>query len=328
MDKNIFIKEKLLLKIYTIGFEPKGESILFTICDGNNILFSGLTDCYIDEDETLIKLLDRLKISNLDYFCITHPDNDHCLGIQRIMDKLSSSTTVVLPSRIFDFTDCYDADVQDGLNDLRLLFNLRKDSKLKPHFITACDNCDILDDWSFIDRLGNEVPLEIKSISPSTNVIEKYAYKKTLGKVSPEHNDFSIINLIKLGNLRVLLTGDVENDEINNTFNNLTRFGKDFFSNKIDFVKIPHHTSLGSNVLLNKIRDNKIGVSVTTIYRSCNLPNYDLFTEYSNVSDYSYCTGYSILSPEKHGIVAYEIDITDSCGVISLFDAAVSYNDY
>ena len=38
--------EDLLLKIYTIGYPGMGESIVLLLCNGGDVLFTVLTDCY------------------------------------------------------------------------------------------------------------------------------------------------------------------------------------------------------------------------------------------------------------------------------------------
>ena len=330
MDRNYLLKNDLIIRVYTVGFDPKGESILLTICDGELILFSGLIDCFITDNDYLIKLLDKLNIKKINYLCITHPDADHCIGIQNIVDRIDKNTKVAIPSRIFDFMDQYDQDVKESLSYLYDLFGLNSNNRRKPIFNTVSNNSDVIDNWTFTDSTGKPNELKIATITPTANIIERYAYRQLKGAITVEHNDFSIINLIKIGDVKILLTGDAMNDGIKEAFNNLTKFGYDFFNSKIDFVKIPHHTSIGSNLLLDIIKkqEERIGVSTTTVFRSSDLPNYSLFSDYNAFSEYSYCTCPQKTRTIKNGIVLYEADLTNSEKRVLLVDTAVKFENY
>lgn len=330
MLNSYILKNNLVVRVYTIGFDPMGESILFTINDGNNVIFSGLIDCFIDGNDYITKLLKKLKIKKFNYFCITHPDYDHCAGISNIINMLDNNTKVVIPSRIFDFMDDYDERVKTSLESLRELFMLRADSREKPIFNTVCNNSCIIDNLNFVDSKGKNNILKIETITPSTNVIERYAYRKTMGEIGVYHNDFSVINLIQINDVKILLTGDAVDDNIKDAFKNMDMFANEFFESKIDFIKIPHHTSQGSRLLFDKLKQagKGIGVSATTIYRSSNLPNPKLLSEYNSYSDFSFCTSKKFSEQQKNGIILYEVDVTDSIKNVFLVDSAVKATNY
>ena len=330
INNDYFIKDNLITRVYTVGFDPQGESILITICDGDRVLFAGLIDCFINDNNYITNLFETLGIKKLNYFCITHPDFDHCVGVPKILDKLDSKTKIALPSRIFDFMDQYDSNVKASLESLRTLLNMNSNNGQKPVFNTVSNNSTVIDNWNFYDNKGEKNELSIMTITPSANMIEKYALKSATGIVDVEHNDFSIVNLIRIGNLRLLLTGDTMNDAFRDAFSNLSRFGVEFFNSKIDFVKIPHHTSKGSDLLLDNIKKYGygIGVSATTIFRKNKLPNFDLFLDYNACSDHSYCTCAEEPSDKKNGIILYEADITNMRDGVLLVDTAVEFKNY
>lgn len=331
MIKNDYIiKDNLIIRVYTIGFDPQGESILITICDGEYVLFAGLIDCFINDNDYIIELLDALNIKKLNYFCITHPDFDHCVGVSKILDRINCDTNIALPSRIFDFLNKYDLKVKESLESLRNLLNMNSNNTRKPIFNTVSNNHTIIDNWNFYDHKGKINELNIMTITPSANMIERYALRKDTVGTDVEHNNFSIVNLIKIGKLKLLLTGDTMNASFKDAFANLSRFGMDFLNSKIDFVKIPHHTSPGSDLLLKKIKSNGygIGVSTTTVFRKSKLPNYELFIDYNSCSDHSFCTCAEKTSTQKNGIVLYEADITNMKSGVFLVDTAVEFNNY
>ena len=208
---NIYIIGDLYLRVYTLGFDPKGESILFTICDDNKVIYSGLIDCYMDTSDKILTLFDELNIDSLNYLCITHPDSDHCVGVEKLKKYISNITKVVIPNGVFEYLDNYDDNVKKSLLYIQSLIKLNRNNKLKPIIYDACDNKTIIDGLYFVDTCGRKSELQIMTISPSTNVIEKYTIKRKNGIEIVENNDFSIINLIEFDNIKLLLASDSEN---------------------------------------------------------------------------------------------------------------------
>ena len=107
MIKRVTLRKDLIINIYTIGIEPYGESILFTINDGDNILFTGIID-YYNKDNIILDLLNSLSINHLNYLCITHPHLDHCKGIGQLIDMIDNQTIITLPEGILKYKNYYD----------------------------------------------------------------------------------------------------------------------------------------------------------------------------------------------------------------------------
>lgn len=68
-------------------------------------------------------------------------------------------------------------------------------------------------------------------------------------------------------------------------------------SNKIDYIKIPHHCSKSSSEILKLIK-NTPGVTCTTVFVANNLPNKELLKKYTKKVRKVYCT--NNLEEEDH----------------------------
>ena len=95
----------LYLEVYLLGYPGQGESILFlikTIEDKDVILYSGVIDSYENNGTNkTIELLECLNIKKLNFLCWTHPDIDHSLGIDTILQRYTNKETrVVLPDAL------------------------------------------------------------------------------------------------------------------------------------------------------------------------------------------------------------------------------------
>ena len=118
---------------------------------------------------------------------------------------------------------------------------------------------------------------------------------------------------IALGDFKILLCSDIENDTIDIVEKDLNTNAKEFFCNTIDFFKIPHHCSLGSKNILNLLKNVFISNSVTTTYNVGNvkLPNDEMLEKYKRKSEKIYCT--SNIEKEKniynYGIVEFTVNI-------------------
>ena len=80
----------------------------------------------------------------------------------------------------------------------------------------------------------------------------------------------------------------------------------------MDYLKIPHHTSDGSDLLLESLDNIKIfSNSITTVFRSSHLPDEKMMKEYKKKSDKLYCTSHIDKNQnlEDYGIVKLTVDL-------------------
>ncbi|MFQ9298158.1 MAG: hypothetical protein ACLR4X_07020 [Clostridia bacterium] len=321
-NKEHLIKEKLIVEIYTIGYEPMGESILFFIKGDNVVLFSGVIDCFEKENvNKTLEILDANQVETVDFICLTHPDEDHCKGLDKIIKKSGSETYIIYPNglfRVIEEKGNKNAGVLKSVEELSKCLAKRKDDITKSKKIIGCSGKkEIISDNKISFKslsTGNTYPFIINTYTPVSEIIDRYSAKSLLGLKAGEtsYNNLSIVTAIAIGDFKMLLCGDVENDTLELWTEEWNSDDEIFFSGVMDYLKIPHHTSRGSDILLQSL--NKVRIfsnSVTTVFRNCSLPDEGLLKRYKNKSDKLYCTGK--IKKEKIrkdcGIVKMTVDI-------------------
>ncbi len=277
--KNIILKDKLSIELYLIGYKNIGESVLFIVYNDNIIVYSGVVDSYEQDINKTIDILKRKNIKKLDFICWTHPDEDHSIGIDTLLNNYTSeNTNVYIPECINGEEYNYNHRVKSTFEILNEVLKSRKISTFK---VKSASDYKILEMFSF-DRgaLGKE-EFKIVSIAPNSTILRKNNFNTTFKK-----NDYSIGLIMTLGKFTMLLSGDIEN----RTIENMEYY---YIPEVIDYIKTPHHTSDTSDKLLNYINDNSCEIACTTVYRKgkINLPNKSIIELYRSKAKNFYCAG-------------------------------------
>lgn len=292
--------------------------MFFIIGDGN-VLFSGVIDCFEKEKiNKTLELLQEKNIESLDFICLTHPDIDHCTGLEKILEKVNQQTYIIYPSNLLSDTKEYGEATKKSIEKISKYLAMNKNNSRKPNRIKSCVGRKEIIPVNKITykniNTGYRYPLIINTYTPITGIIDKYWAKKFLDKKAKltTHNELSIITAIAIGDFKMLLCGDAENETLELWKDEWNTDDQKFFSDVIDYLKIPHHTSMGSNLLLTTLDNIKIfSNSITTVFRKSNLPDKKLLKEYKKRSDRLYCTSHleEEQNLEDYGIVKLTIDI-------------------
>lgn len=279
-NKMFYFEDTLKIESYFIGHKSEGEAILFVIrCDGK-ICYSGLVDCYeTSEVGKVTELLRNNDISKLNFICWTHPDLDHSKGLKNIIDNFTSEDTHIwIPENI-------EINEIECSQEVRDLFAYLKecviDKTLMKKVYTASDMKNLLFyDSICFENIKRSYPLEITSFTPNSAIIRKQSYLDKFIK-----NDRSIFFSLAIGDVRILLTGDVEDETIN-------RIPKEYFGDHVHILKIPHHGSASSKKILELGWDG-CDIACSTVYRRgrSNLPVADVMESYKSRSNFLFCTG-------------------------------------
>lgn len=310
------IKETLVVEIYTIGYEPEGEGIIIKILVDKQIVFCAVIDCY--EKDGTNKSLEILKqVPKIDLICLTHPDTDHCKGLEKILQMSDANTKILFPINVLDKSQKYSKSVDTVLNKIARYLVMNKNNHKKPKLLGCCENVNIEDSISFKDaKTGYKYPLEITTYSPVTEIIEKKSANRylNLGQGILDNNAYSIMTSIIIGDFKMLFCGDIENDTIEIVNNKIKRGNLGFFTGAIDYLKIPHHCSSSSTEMFELLSEVPVIYnSITTVYRKGNLPDKKVLARYKKISDDIYCT--SNLEQEKNkekcGIVKFTVNILE-----------------
>ena len=306
----IIVKENLILKVFTIGYKTMGESIVILILADDIVRFSAVIDCYeVEECNLTLKILNEYSIKDtIDLICMTHPDKDHCKGLNKVLQKANKNTMILYPYHLFD-DFCYDEDVKKSVLKISEYGLKNKNNTNVPRLKPCADNLSIPINIKFINSTNQNIyPLEISTYSPVSEIIERpwaRNYQERNYSHKNSHNNLSIMLSIALGNFKTLFCGDIENDSINIVQRNLNEIDKLFFSKIIHVLKIPHHGSKESDKIFQLIDGTEISNSITTTYTSKNLPNESIINKYKSKSEKLYCT--SDIYEEKNNVYNYGV---------------------
>lgn len=281
--------QSLRLEVYTVGYTEKGESQIILLKDilKDNILFSCVIDCFTVSG--INKTLDILKqsgITKLDFFIWTHTDEDHSIGIDQIINAFGlKETYYILPEGINgnekDFVE-YNAQIQSTF-DIINSFNTGQNYRVNSATVIKGNHQQIHKRIYTDSKTNTELLFEINAIAPISAIIRRRWDEGELKK----KNDVSIAALFKIGDINLLFSGDIENQTI--------RQIPDHYFSDITYLKTPHHTSNSSTELINKIITNydgiKIPSTVSTSFKTHNLPVPSLVQEYLKYSDVFNFTG-------------------------------------
>ena len=298
--KIIFFEEKLVIETYLIGYKLEGEAVLFFVRTDGAISFSGIVDCFCTvENDKVTEILKKNKVDKLDFICWTHPDFDHSKGLKDIIDMYASEkTSIWIPEGI-------DAKEITCSQEVQKLFEYLRECTT--NIVSEYNVYSISDrkDMMFYNSVCfqkdmNGYPLEIISYAPNSKIIRKQNYMDQFIK-----NDRSIFFVLALGDVRIFLTGDVEDDT-------LEKIPSNYFGNHVHIMKIPHHGS-DSSVKMLDLGCYECDVACSTVYRkgSNNLPLSNVMEEYDKRTQFLMCTGKSDKNNENenYGIIKIETDI-------------------
>lgn len=323
--EDIFIDDDDKIEIFVIGYKTRGESIVISI--GNK--FTGVIDCYQNQNLFLTKDILLNKGRNLDFLCWTHSDWDHSYGLSALNEFFDEHTHFIVPSgfQAKEFRAFLESDENRNYQyeEYSKILNIL-DQVDYGRYHTA-DQDSYFYSFSLKKRgSGNEndkYDVKIYAFSPISKKIKEHNCNHIKSiydmdeqwyvNMNTDNNLFSVGLMIEVNNktkvYKICLTGDLNNETIL-TMDKKTR-EKLFLKNT--FLKIPHHGSENSNEILNFDGKKKMRFhySACTSFKSRGgmLPSDEMVAKYkqcgvvhkTNVTD---ACGY--------GVIKYEIPISGS----------------
>ncbi|MBU0599433.1 MBL fold metallo-hydrolase [bacterium] len=228
-------KKKEWLNITFIDVK-NGDSAFIQTSDHKNILVDigvGKREEF-NFDAGLIRVLPflrREKVSKLDLVVITHFDYDHYGGIFSLLEGIKVEKLIYNPPNkdVFGY---------------KKLMSLIKEKNIKTKSM-------------FRGEILNFQHLKISTLHPPKGI--KYS----------KENDYSLVYLLECGKVRFLLTGDVEEEAIEE----LVKF---YPLLKVDLLKMPHHGEKVRNTInfLEIVKPKMVIISTGT--NNFNHPHQDL----------------------------------------------------
>ena len=283
----------IFLDIYLIGYPTEGESIVCCIRTDNKIspfLFTCVIDCYRNEQfNYTVELLKKLEIKKLNLLCWTHPDEDHSLGIDELLQNyVDENTTVSIPISLLEHKEVFNEFAQQYCQ----IISERSKPRLKKNMNLqyTCNNTKIYAKDYLKMGQDKSYRLRIKALAPDSNLIGNLLNRKTV-----ENNIFSIALYLNFEKVNMLFTGDLENNTI--------RAIQDTWDlpDNFHYIKIPHHGSSSASALIDFLEYQKepsfIGnIACSTVFKKSVLPEREILQRYSNIVKEVMCTADAINS--------------------------------
>lgn len=303
--RKIFFKQSLEFEISLIGYKQQGECILFCIKADNKVVYIGLVDSYKTSSyDYVTTYMETNHINYFDFVCWTHPHDDHTKGLDEIINKYCDKNTKFWTTDIqTDYYDIYSKEATEVYKHLRN-FHLSDDKNgmmikyAKDHTVLEKLICSGMHDYMF----------QIDSFAPNSTLLAERTYEDKI----EQGNLYSIGLFINIGRYNIILGGDVENK----TFSTLDEFE---FGYPVDYIKIPHHGSSTSSVVIDRFRENNISapnIATTTVYRSGKLPQKETIIEYKNWGTKNICCTGSFFNSEteqnEYGVIKTNFDILEN----------------
>jgi ribonuclease BN (tRNA processing enzyme) len=276
--------DNLFLTIYLIGYSGEGESILFTISSTkpeNRLFYIGIIDSYAKNDinitiDLLKKLLDKYNLKNkkLDFLCWTHPHDDHTKGMVGILKKYCNTKTLISTPNVFYMKEALSDESNKVINYIfNLNYNKHVKNRSKLEILTGEDRLQIIN----IGEGRNKWQMVIENYGPYPNIAYMQNPDKTI-----DLNKLSTSLMLTFNGIKIFLGGDVQDMSIKSFVN---------FPDKINFIKIPHHTSTTSTYLTKLLKNVELtNIACTTVFNNGKLPEKKLLLKYINLSEKVFCT--------------------------------------
>lgn len=254
------VKDRLLITFLDVG---QGDCILIQTSQEKLLIDTGPKIGNFDTGERiLVPYLMEKRIGYLDMVFITHEDNDHIGGAKYLLSNVPTGAVAVpeVEARL-ENENWLESIPPEFLHDQKKLVRLKAG-----------------------DRLEFSSGLKIEVIAPVT----------VIGRTTADANNNSLVFLLEYLGRRILFSGDMENDEIQQ----ISDRGAEWDA---DFIKVPHHGGKGS---LNSSwfdKTNPLAVFIPVGRNSFGHPSQEVLTYWQERE-------VPILRTDLHGTIQLEID--------------------
>lgn len=311
------------IEIFIAGNAVEGESILVLLMAKDKVIHSLLVDSFKghNKENPLYQTLNNYKVDFLDLIVWTHPHDDHTNGMMKILDEFNENIgEIIVPLNLKGDEKIYHSEVKEVFDKIESISKSNIRNKKLAHITdTQADHSIVKNEIIHIVN-DDDLIFDIYSVAPMSNIVKN----RNIINNYENLNEFSIAFYYTVGDCAILLTGDLENLTLNQLSSNTLR-------NFIlpTFIKIPHHGSKGSDKLIELIKYNVdrenigVGISATTAFLKCELPNQVVVDNYKGFSDSVY-----IINPDSQkedailhtsiDVLKREIRVVDSVNFINV----------
>ena len=308
------------LELHVIGGN-KGEAVVVRLPEGG----WGVVDCFaasLDEEHAnpVLQFLRKENVGELEFLCLTHPHDDHFRGMSRLLGEFRIrsfwQSAAMMPHRLKSIiASAIDAEVsgaeeaRSSQRELELIFELvaerrerTKSARREPLIPKHCTaNAQV---YPTPTVAGASVAVHV--IAPTARDVDDYHNElghlfDATGRMKASlphsrHNDISIGLLIKFGQTRILLGGDVEKRAWQNALQEY-----DQAELAAHCVKVSHHGSTTGycDGLWHVLSARCKPIAVVTSFRQHRLPRKPALDHIRRFSDRLLSTKISSIAPEE-----------------------------
>lgn len=296
----------LRVEVYLIGYKNLGESIVVLFIDigDHSVKYSIVIDCYEYKRKNLTDhILRKNKVSTLSLLCWTHPDLDHSLGLDHIITKYcKNSTKIIIPEHFYNLPDDIVTIRKKREKDaIDKIFKLNRIKKQTIATTSVPSQGNIIIEELCFSSFNKDTRVKIYALTPISSILANH---KRAGNRNINKNELSISILLAIDEYHMYFGGDTPN-------NHLEQINRSYLKN-CRFVKIPHHCSYSSNLLIDTVDvgEDLLDCACTTTYKQHGLPNIDLLDKYEKKFDRILCTGGVEHKDYDYGVIKFIYDFS------------------
>ena len=272
----------LVLEVHTVGYPEQGESIVTFLKDGAKVLLTIITDSYkTDKADEVKQILEENGYPSVNIFIWTHPDEDHSVGIETLLDEFDSDhkAIVYMPANMTrEIMTCEAA--KNVFDYLISNYNTGCRYQLRP-IVTVGDQVVTQSSFEVHERLTNRtITGNFSFLLPDTSLTIRRSYN--LARNAGDMNDFSLVYVLELNGVHYLFGGDMTKQSIQF----IERKNRSYLENT-RFVKIPHHGSSEPLKLADMLIpfQPKKAVATTTVFKATH-PYKDALDKYTEMCEH------------------------------------------
>lgn len=301
-NKEVVRFSDVYLEVHIVGYPEMGESIVLLLKDSGKVILTLVTDSYYTEQANEVeRILQMNGKPPVDIFVWTHPDEDHSVGIEHLLDTYDNNgyAKIYMPSNLSrDIIKCQVA--QDAYRYLMSKYNSGR-----RYMITSIgvDKDLTLPFWKFQfrERQSNrKISGSLTFLLPESALTQRRAFEGA--ENAGDMNDFSIVYILELNGIRYFFGGDMAGQSVQFLMRHKT------YLENIRYIKIPHHGSKEPLKLVDMLSpfQMKKAVSTTTIFKDSH--PYDVTLDrYGNICAHVSSTHRGVL---PYGRVLYNFSMS------------------
>lgn len=293
----------LILEVHTVGYPEMGESIVTFLKDGTRVLLTVITDSFKTDNADEVKhILEYNGHPSMNVFIWTHPDEDHSVGIENLLDEFDSGhkAIVYMPANMSkDIITCEAA--KNAFDYLVKHYDTGRRYQLRP-ILTVGDQVVTQNSFEIHERLTNRtITGNFSFLLPDASLTMRRSYHGANN--AGDMNDFSLVFVLELNGIHYLFGGDMTKQSIQF----IERKDRSYLEN-IRFVKIPHHGSTEPLKLVDKLVpfQPKKAVATTTVFKATH-PYMESLDKYADICEHVYSTD---RGPNSFGSICLDFSVT------------------